>query len=926
MTTPKIDTRFDKKNQPVSGGIVPVASGVAALNGSMIQYVAPVSVKNAAGQTVWALYICTADAAKYQTSGNSVDLQAFDCKAASGFFTSTVSDIFYMRQNTQLSIVPVGSYNYIFWQSDSGEFWALRCRPDRMDRAEISKIDLYNTDLYYNSFDKSIAGCFFGLSAFPLQHILPEYSNAIGCVAQTATIINGSWNYQGSHYQYLLDPDKFRADELWPVRRLSNWSSIILPVKIDNDFYDHCATTAGVVDYGATSSQISGNPSVSVATRPNAYLILATQGNLSRSTSQFRNSFFHVDLSRVFPPIVSKPAGPINPDPFPAPGDAANDATLAITTKTTNGVNLISAPDGKLYGYYCQGGKVQYALLRLNTTGSAQIIDKPQWEFANGTGLYTDPDGTAAAMTASFAPPAVFIPMQSKRGNSPCPVPVAVSGGQAMSGDRPSQVYPDCLLQDHVQFIVGNATSGTKYFSFSTFYWGTVFCISDYIVAKTVPGSSGTVSMIADTFPYPVPNPSFWSFADESPSGMVNWGVCTYEYLVDNGRSTSVASEITSASGFQLESEVLVAAPLVPIMIGARNEYSSLNGITRLMEQSSDVRNSTGLSVETKATPITGPLPEGSLAIDRYSAFFANTAPSELHTAYYLLRLRGQAQIANTLAMTVRPFVSPADYPVPRSGDFEAYCYAPGNLLSYEKDAIDARMKQNFERAQANYNAANPGGKPFTDQFNVFGEKCAGFYTGGDYIDKIVERFGVSCFGPDGNLPYLEFTFSLHGTRRNAYQTTSSFTHGGGSFVNTSNYAGIGWGTDVSVSAGAFVTVSAPILHIEGYAIWGMEYSSSYTQTETTSESWGIGIGEYLNPLAPGEAYTVRLYLLKPSPLWARELEWFGYMDETVSKPTDIDYEFSSPSRILFTVSYISEPLRKRLAETFPTSVGPAAA
>jgi len=46
MTT-YIDTVFDKKNiDPTSGKITPAASGAAAINGSMIQYIAPVGENN----------------------------------------------------------------------------------------------------------------------------------------------------------------------------------------------------------------------------------------------------------------------------------------------------------------------------------------------------------------------------------------------------------------------------------------------------------------------------------------------------------------------------------------------------------------------------------------------------------------------------------------------------------------------------------------------------------------------------------------------------------------------------------------------------------------------------------------------------------------------------------------------------------------
>jgi hypothetical protein len=108
--------------------------------------------------------------------------------------------------------------------------------------------------------------------------------------------------------------------------------------------------------------------------------------------------------------------------------------------------------------------------------------------------------------------------------------------------------------------------------------------------------------------------------------------------------------------------------------------------------------------------------------------------------------------------------------------------------------------------------------------------------------------------------------------------------------------------------------IQVKTLQSEGFAMVGSEFSSEVVRSTTSTTDWGIKLGEYLNPLAPGEAYTVRLYLLKPSPLWSREVRAFS----TLPAGAAVDSN-SAPLRILFTVPYISDTLRDRLTTKFGT-------
>jgi hypothetical protein len=198
-------------------------------------------------------------------------------------------------------------------------------------------------------------------------------------------------------------------------------------------------------------------------------------------------------------------------------------------------------------------------------------------------------------------------------------------------------------------------------------------------------------------------------------------------------------------------------------------------------------------------------------------------------------------------------------------------------------------------------------------EFRISGRHYDDFYANDTkYLDCVVEEFGLNCFGPNGDRPYLEFSFSEAGVQRSEFQSTSGFTSGAADFVDGSFYAGLGWHNEVEASAGlaGIVEVSTKATELEGFVMIGAELYSELGTTLSNSSDWGVMPGEYLNPLAPGESYTVRMYILKPSALWARELKNFS----SIPTGTVVDTANSQPVRILFTVLNISPTLAARLA------------
>ena len=199
--------------------------------------------------------------------------------------------------------------------------------------------------------------------------------------------------------------------------------------------------------------------------------------------------------------------------------------------------------------------------------------------------------------------------------------------------------------------------------------------------------------------------------------------------------------------------------------------------------------------------------------------------------------------------------------------------------------------------------------------FVINGQDYRSLYNG-NYITNVVNRFGMNTFGPGRNASYLEFSFSETGVQRNEFQATTNFTDTGGWFVNGSFYAGLASHIEENGELGflGIISFGVPMAEEETSFMVGVDFSGSMNTTQSDTKTWGIKLGEYLNPLAPGEAYTVRMYFLKPSPLWAMEVKQFGLPTSDYPPPgPDIDLINSSPVRVLFTVSYVSDALANRL-------------
>lgn len=513
-------------------------------------------------------------------------------------------------------------------------------------------------------------------------------------------------------------------------------------------------------------------------------------------------------------------------------------------------------------------------------------------DVSSGAYMMTDPAGSPLLCMPHQDRPNysfLYIPLPIVRGDSPFPV--------APSDGSQSKIYKNCLLARFIYVGFKTDNSGGN-ISFETDYWGTFFTIENYAENNSIDdyNEAALLTMVSDTFPYPVPDSSIWN--SDSPSGTVAWLVCNFKYLVGHENEEAVEINLGGSTGVKFENKDTVSG------IGIQLEGSLSAGFNSLVNHSVEKKQAHSFSITTKGSPIIGSSSE-YLHIAGEGAWFGTTPPSSICVDLMLLAGRG-ASNKNKAAIFMRPKLDSTI--VSKGGDFKSFNYTPGNLLSYTEDSIGRNM-------QSQFSSLNSSEK---QEFFINGFDYSELYSENNYIQHISNHFGENCFGAGGNLPYLEFSFSETGMRRSEYQSTSNFRTAASAFVKGEAYAGVGWDVSARTSVGilGFFEVSLPAISSSGFAMAGVEFETTLSSSTGSSDSWGVSLDEYSNPLAPGEAYTVRMYILKPSPLWAMELKHFGF---TADSFIDNKYDLinSCPNRILFTVPYISPALTERLKNQF---------
>lgn len=857
------DAMFDKKNATLNitenntdntGETLPSfaqgGAGAAVCNGRAIQYAVP--DKNGS------LTLLTAGLELYQNSGQFSDLNNWTSTTVASHFPASMSANF--KVQNFISIMSLGSYNYVFWLDTSDTYRVLRCKPDMLEPLAATTIEFPPIGNLSRVGNKA---------AFALPGTLETLAGKIGLVGLLYDKANETTKLE----PLVLDPADFVANGLWQAQDLSGGLYPNLP----SQYKSYPYLTAAWIDQGALEIVDGGSfqeyiSLIIICHSEQASLSCLSCGMPLLDT--FDVSYRLKMTDRSTPPSVT-------------------NISMPQTPQTDNyGATMCVAPDGRLacvYAGYTNSDRCfGTAYLTLNgTTSTDPNYGKP--------GLYSPSWCSEKMVNASTynTPCAVFIPLPVTTG--PSPVQQLTNADGSACQDCVQQMYVECMFtsnSDHQPRM-------------TTFYWGTIFSVPNYIVAKIADDYRDTllISMVADTFPYPVPEKSVWG--SDSPSGMVNWAGCSYQYLADHGTGTDLDWDFSASIGLKTEGSFLVAG------VGAQWELTAQGGLSTFTKYSSSTLHASSCSVTSKGLPAPEANPESTeaqLVISPEGAIFGNTPATQIGVDLIAVRLRGRDDLAGTAMAAVHPILEADSVPTAIGGQYETYCYTPGNLPTYTENAINKKMADLFNNLSADQRK----------EFVINGEDYSGLYSG-NYIDNIVERFGSNSFGPGGDLPYLEFSFSETGMKKGEFQSTTGFTWGGGAFANHTHYVGVGWDVSSNAEIGflGIVSLSVPTLSSSGFIMVGVEFSSSLVASSGTTDTWGISLDEFLNPLAPGEAYTVRMYILKPSPLWAKELEMFGFPEAKYPTRPKMDLVNSSPVRILFTVSYISDTLASRAQREF---------
>lgn len=857
MNTP--ENAFDISNVAIPWNDQQSGAGAVCCSGGRVQYALPASGG--------LLTLLTADASKYQSSHAFSDLNVWSAKKISEQFPPSLQGRFVVQTDRLMSILAVGDYTYVFWTSHDGNCYALRTRPDMLEPAAVAVIDFSAWGNTY-SIKSNVA-------AFAMPSSLPVLAGKIGAVVLAEALDTRTQAVSGAMLPLLFDPADFTPNGTWAGQIPNGGHRASLGSLLANDpsgrelVDDYLAVSAGWIDQGSVQGPNDSAP------RPYMSLVVVCNTN----SSNIKSLSFGMDLLSAFDMLFL----------------AAHGGILTVTkinaahgdSGLSYGANVGMAPDGSLSVHFRDGSdNVRVGKLIPNSAqpGEARYqqpgLYLPVWETAP---VYLA--SSTSRLTTHNTPCGVYLPLATTRGPSPSAVMRSDGSG--------AQVFDDCPTVRFIHLIL--STDSNYKPRLSTSYWGAFFSIENYRIdtATEAYQEATLVSMVADSFPYPVPSREIWG--PDSPSGMVNWQLCDYEYLT--GDDAEVDLDYSFQLGVGLKSEAIVTT-----VIGFQADAEHVAGVSALVHKSDATLKASSFSVATRGLPPAQGAPETeTLSLSPSGAFFGVTPPARMGTNVTLLQPRGGAS-TSFLAVTVQPIMDGSI--TARSGGFRSYCYTPGQLQTYDPELIGTTMANRFSHLSEDDKR----------RFRINGVDYSSLYQA-DYVDQVAEKFGRKCFGPGGNLPYLEFSFSEGGIQRSEFQSTSSFTAGGGAYANYSAYIGGAWNVEVENSVGALGTyeVTIPIFNSSGYVMVGVEWATSLVASSTSTKSWGVKLGEYLTPLAPGEAYTARMYLLEPSPLWALEMKYFGFGDaDPVAQ--QIDFTNSSPVRVLFTVPYVSPALQARLA------------
>lgn len=568
-----------------------------------------------------------------------------------------------------------------------------------------------------------------------------------------------------------------------------------------------------------------------------------TQGSLGNFSV---TSFYSSDDNHVYFLLY-----PINDDGRPSHTGTSHVFPIK-DFDAKRGVYVSRDPAGRLYAVFCKNDSNYdlyyttfntYQTVQQDTSGNNPTLNWNTASLLNGNSKNSE-KGPAVAFASG--------------NSSSSTIQLRNSSGQNQNFSCTN--YPQYSI---VMYADSNQSGSAYDIQAQVALYGTSSVVPNYstLAPNTTYASNRILSLLMDSFP--VPNENLGSAV--SP----NQKVVEYAY---GAASTNELSATMS----------------VDVKFGVKASLSTTKGVGPATEDefktgpqasvSASTQTTTFSSFAMDTTPIAAP--SGSATeykIESHGGYYGSTPSNVVEDAAIFKDTSGtiisgsQAPLFSSLR-TVK-----ANSTAEVSGEYLTYCYTPGDIHSYQQSNIDSVMR-------TKYNALSSTQKSYL---------TSGYSSG--YINNVIIP-NATQLGQDN---YLEFTFSGSGHSSTTMEQINQVVATLGWTVEGSNYVGVSGGEEVSIFGfGEGFDASLMV---------GLEYNFSVSGGLTVGSTWGIYYDPSLPTNVPGAlGYTVRMYLCKPSNMWAREIQLFSGSSNTTSYP-NIDFDNSAPMKIMFVVSNIVE-------------------